>query len=98
MDLTQWLGYFVNGLKTQMLEVRGKGELAIKKEVVLEKTGKLDLNERQLRAVRCVVGKISLSALSLPPSFLRRPSTGICRISWAGDLKLARKGGEPMCS
>ncbi|TDA29421.1 MAG: Fic family protein, partial [Hadesarchaea archaeon] len=54
MDLTRWLEYFVEGLKTQMLEVKAKGELAIKKEVVLEKAEKLDLNERQLKAVRYV--------------------------------------------
>jgi len=70
MDLTRWLEYFVEGLKTQMLEVKAKGELAIKKEVVLEKAEKLDLNERQLKAVRYVVerGKISISAFkSLVP-------------------------------
>jgi Fic family protein len=70
MDLTRWLEYFVEGLKTQMLEVKAKGELAIKKEVVLEKAEKLDLNERQLKAVRYVVerGKISISTFkSLVP-------------------------------
>ena len=70
MDLTRWLEYFVEGLKTQMLEVKAKGELAIKKEVVLEKAEKLDLNERQLKAVRYVIerGKISISAFkSLVP-------------------------------
>jgi len=47
MDLTRWLEYFVEGLKTQMLEVKAKGELAIKKEVVADKAAKAGLNDRQ---------------------------------------------------
>ena len=47
MDMTNWVEYFVNGLKTQMIEVRAKGEKIIKKEVLLEKTAKLNLNQRQ---------------------------------------------------
>ena len=47
MDLTPWLEYFIDGLKVQMLEVKDKGEAAIKKEIVLEKTKKMELNDRQ---------------------------------------------------
>jgi Fic family protein len=51
MDLTRWLEYFVEGLKTQMLEVKAKGELAIKKEVVADKAAKAGLNDRQRSAL-----------------------------------------------
>lgn len=63
MDLTGWLEYFVDGLKSQMIGVRARGEEAIKKDVVLEKARKLDLNERQVRAVKYVaeMGKINIS-------------------------------------
>jgi len=37
MDMTFWLEYFVDGLKRQMIEVKDKGEVAIKKEIILEK-------------------------------------------------------------
>lgn len=49
MNMTRWLEYFVEGLKNQMLDVRDKGELAIKKEIVVEKAKKLNLNQRQQR-------------------------------------------------
>src|SRR3970282_2005722 len=35
MDMTPWIEYFVEGLKSQMLEVKTKGEVAIKKEVII---------------------------------------------------------------
>jgi Fic family protein len=47
MDMTKWLEYFIDGLKSQMLGVKGKGEAAIKKEVIIGKAKKLNLNERQ---------------------------------------------------
>lgn len=47
MDTTEWLEYFTKGLRTQLIEVKTKGEKAIKKEVIIEKAGRLNLNERQ---------------------------------------------------
>jgi Fic family protein len=47
MDMTPWLEYFVEGLKNQMLEVKNKGEVAIRKEVVIERAERLNLNDRQ---------------------------------------------------
>ncbi len=55
MDMTEWLEYFVEGLKNQMLEVRDKGEAAIKKEMIIEKAKRLGLNERQIRGVNYVL-------------------------------------------
>ena len=51
MDMTRWLEYFVEGLKNQMFEVKSRGELAIKKEVVVEKATKAGLNDRQKKAL-----------------------------------------------
>lgn len=51
MDMTQWLEYFVTGLKSQMVEVKNKGEQIIQKEVFLEKAAKLNLNQRQRNAL-----------------------------------------------
>jgi len=51
MDMTFWLEYFTNGLKTQMLEVKNRGESAIKKDIIIERASKEDLNDRQKRAL-----------------------------------------------
>ena len=55
MDMTEWIEYFVNGLKAQMVEVKHKGEKIIKKEVLLEKVTKLGLNQRQKKALLYLV-------------------------------------------
>lgn len=47
MDMTFWLEYFTNALKTQMLEVKSRGESAIKKDLIIERASKENLNERQ---------------------------------------------------
>lgn len=49
MDMTTWLEYFVEGLKNQMNEVREKGEVAIKKEIIIKRGKELGLNARQQR-------------------------------------------------
>ena len=46
--MTGWLEYFVTGLQTQMVEVKERGELIIRLDVL---TGKYNLNERQSKAV-----------------------------------------------
>jgi Fic family protein len=47
MDMTEWLEYFIEGLKNQLTEVKTKGEISIKKGVIIEKAKRLNLNERQ---------------------------------------------------
>jgi len=51
MDMTFWLEYFINGLKTQMLEVKNRGESAIKKDIIVEMASKEDLNDRQKKVL-----------------------------------------------
>ena len=65
MDMTGWLEYFTEGLQNQLVEVKTKGEKAIKKEVIIEKAKRLNLNERQqkiliylLNRKRCSVENI----------------------------------------
>jgi Fic family protein len=48
MDLTGWLDFFVAGLATQLQEVRSKGEVAIRADVLAADKG---LNERQAELV-----------------------------------------------
>ena len=47
MDMTGWLEYFADGLKSQLIGVKTKGENAIKKDVIIEKAKRFNLNERQ---------------------------------------------------
>lgn len=51
MDMTEWLEYFTEGLKTQMMEVKNKGVSAIKKDSLMEQASKKGLNDRQKRGL-----------------------------------------------
>jgi Fic family protein len=46
-DMTVWLEYFTDGLRSQLAEVKIKGEKSIKKEVLIKKAKNLNLNNRQ---------------------------------------------------
>ena len=48
MDMTGWLEYFVEGLATQLAEVRRRGEQAIRRDVLVEEH---NLSDRQAKAV-----------------------------------------------
>jgi Fic family protein len=62
MDMTGWLEYFTEGLATQMREVTQRGQLAIKRDVLVQR---FQLNVRQAAAVDCMFehGKITISDL-----------------------------------
>jgi hypothetical protein len=48
MDMTGWLEYFVDGLTTQLTEVRQRGEQAIRRDVLIKEHG---LSDRQAKAL-----------------------------------------------
>lgn len=52
MDLTGWLEFFVCGLSTQMAEVKTRGELAIRRDVI---AGEHRLSERQALLVEALL-------------------------------------------
>ncbi len=58
MDLTGWLEYFVDGLATQMNEVRQRGERVIQLDVIAQKHG---LTERQAQVVEVLLGLDSMA-------------------------------------
>jgi len=58
MDMTGWIEYFVDGLATQMLEVKQRGELAIKRDLIVRK---YDLSERQRKGVDFALAKGTIS-------------------------------------
>lgn len=63
MDMSCWLEYFVEGLKSQMAEIQGKGKRIIKREALFKKLGTLSLNKRQEKALTYIVneGRISVN-------------------------------------
>ena len=72
MDLTGWLEYFVEGLATQLGEVRQRGEQAIRRDILAKDHG---LSERQTKALAYVMEHGSLTIqdfLALCPDTNRR--------------------------
>ncbi len=58
MDLTGWLEYFVDGLATQLAEVKQLGAQAIRRDVLVKQHG---LSDRQAKAVGYVVANGSMT-------------------------------------
>ena len=52
MDMTGWLEYFVEGLTTQLTEVKQRGELAIRRDVLVKQHS---LSERQAKALEYIL-------------------------------------------
>jgi Fic family protein len=72
MDLTGWLEFFVRGLATQMNEVKQRGELAIRCDVIVREHR---LNERQAAAVEALLehGELAIDEFeALVPGVHRR--------------------------
>lgn len=58
MDMTGWLEYFVEGLTTQLAEVRERGEQAIRRDVLIKEHG---LSDRQAKALGHILEHGSLT-------------------------------------
>ena len=72
LDLTGWLAFFVEGLSTQMSEVKQRGELVIRRDVIARDHG---LNERQGLAVEALLerGELGIEEFeALVPGVHRR--------------------------
>jgi len=74
MDMTAWLEYFVDGLRSQMEEIQQKGEQLIKQDMTLQKIKKIGLNERQEKAVKHLIikGTITVNGYQSVASCIRR--------------------------
>ena len=72
MDMTGWLEYFIEGLTTQLAEVKQRGELAIQHDVLVKQHG---LSGRQVRAIEHILerGTLTIQAFErLCPKVNRR--------------------------
>ena len=74
MDMTVWLEYFVDGLRSQMKEIQGKGKEIIKNDTALRKIKKAGLNARQEKVVKFILqnGKVMVSDYQTVASCTRR--------------------------
>jgi Fic family protein len=74
MDMTTWLEYFVDGLRSQMTEIQTKGEQLIKQDSQLQKIKKIGLNKRQEKAVKHLIikGTLSVNEYQSVASCIRR--------------------------
>ncbi len=52
MDMTAWLGYFVEGLRSQMEEIQDKGKKIIVSEKIVKALAKYNLNLRQEKIIK----------------------------------------------
>lgn len=85
MDLTSWLEYFVDGLTTQLAEVRQRGERVIQRDVLVKEHG---LSERQAKALGHVMENGSLMIQDFEDL-----CPGINRRSLQRDLKTMLNNG-----
>ena len=58
MDMTGWLEYFVEGLTTQLTEVKQRGEQAMRRDVLIKEHG---LSDRQAKALGYILEHGSLT-------------------------------------
>jgi len=74
MDMTTWLEYFVDGLRSQMTEIQAKGEQLIKQDSQLQKIKKIGLNKRQEKAAKHLIikGTLSVNEYQSVASCIRR--------------------------
>jgi len=74
MDMTTWLEYFVDGLRSQMTEIQAKGEQLIKQDSQLQKIKKIGLNKRQEKVVKHLIikGTLSVNEYQFVASCIRR--------------------------
>ncbi len=74
MDMTTWLDYFVEGLRSQMEEIQKKGKQLIKQDALFQKIKAVGLNSRQEKAVKFLLtsGKISVNEYQMLMSCIRR--------------------------
>ena len=74
MDMTAWLEYFIDGLRSQMEEIQQKGEQLIKQDVTLQNIKKNKLNKRQEKTLKHLIlkGTITVNEYQSVASCIRR--------------------------
>ncbi|PKP56431.1 MAG: hypothetical protein CVT89_06240, partial [Candidatus Altiarchaeales archaeon HGW-Altiarchaeales-2] len=59
--MTSWIEYFTDALKSQMVDVKNRGEKIIKKDLIRERVRYLNLNERQIKVLEYLTDNDSIT-------------------------------------
>jgi len=90
MNMTQWLEYFTEGLKSQMLEIQEKGKMVIKEDVLKNKAKDLRLNEQQRKVLTYLLRNRRISVNSYQEKFSVIRRTAQRDLKKLVDLKLVK--------
>lgn len=93
MDMTSWLEYFTEGLKSQMADVKNRGEKIIRKDIIIERAGNLKLNERQIKVLGYLTDNDSITRAQYIKMFNVSLRTANYDISEMEKLNLIKRSG-----
>jgi len=93
MNMTQWLEYFTEALRSQMVDVRKRGEITIKKDAITEKIKKLNLKDRHIKMLEYLVENDSISRAEYVKMFRVSTRTATYDFLKLVELKLIEKEG-----
>ena len=93
MDMTSWPEYFTDALKSQMIDVKSRGEKIIRKDVIKERARNLNLNERQIKVLEYLTDNDSITRAQYVKMFNVSLRTANYDISEMEKLNLIKRGG-----
>jgi len=93
MDMTSWIEYFTDALKSQMVDVKNRGEKIIKKDLIRERVRYLNLNERQIKVLEYLTDNDSITREQYVKMFDISLRTANYDISEIEKLNLIKRAG-----
>ena len=93
MDMTFWLEYFIQGLRTQMDQIKQKGKSIIKYDSVLQKAETVGLKERQINALKFIIQNQHISRLQYVEKFKVSLRTANYDLNQMESKQLIKKTG-----
>ncbi|PKP61006.1 MAG: Fic family protein [Candidatus Altiarchaeales archaeon HGW-Altiarchaeales-1] len=93
MDMTSWIEYFTDALKSQMVDVKNRGEKIIKKDLIRERVRNLNLNKRQIKILEYLTDNDSITREQYVKMFDISLRTANYDISEIEKLNLIKRAG-----
>lgn len=93
MNMTSWLEYFIEGLKSQMADVKNRGEKIIRKDIIMERARNLNLNELQIKVLGYLTDNDSITRAQYIKMFNVSLRTTNYDISEIEKLNLIKRSG-----
>ncbi len=91
--MTSWIEYFTDALKSQMVDVKNRGEKIIKKDLIRERVRYLNLNERQIKVLEYLTDNDSITREQYVKMFDISLRTANYDISEIEKLNLIKRAG-----